>query len=50
MAVDKVIQELTSLQSCQDADALRDYLQNAHLKVEVRTRTSAIALELTETR
>lgn len=34
-AADKVLQELTSVQSFQDADALRDYLQNAHLKVEI---------------
>lgn len=34
-AADKVLQEFTSIQSCQDADALRDYLQNAHLKVEI---------------
>ncbi|KAF8271395.1 hypothetical protein EI94DRAFT_1797142 [Lactarius quietus] len=34
-AADKVLQELTSVPSCQDADALRDYLQNAHLKVEI---------------
>ncbi|KAI0257559.1 hypothetical protein BJV78DRAFT_1349405 [Lactifluus subvellereus] len=34
-AADKVVQELTSAQSSQDADGLRDYLQNAHLKVEM---------------
>lgn len=34
-AADKVLQELTSVPSFQDADALRDYLQNAHLKVEI---------------
>jgi len=27
---------MTSLKGCQDADGLRDYLQNAQLKVEVR--------------
>ncbi|KAI9445199.1 hypothetical protein H4582DRAFT_897979 [Lactarius indigo] len=36
-AADKVLQELTSVQSFQDADALRDYLQNAHLKVETKS-------------
>ena len=32
---DKVLQELTSVQSMQDAAALRDFLQNYQLKVEV---------------
>jgi hypothetical protein len=27
---------MTSVQGCQDADGLRNYLQNAQLKVEVR--------------
>ncbi|KAI0307801.1 hypothetical protein B0F90DRAFT_1813194 [Multifurca ochricompacta] len=34
-AMDKVLQELTPVQSCQDAGALRDYLQNAQLKIEM---------------
>ncbi|KAH9175358.1 hypothetical protein EDB89DRAFT_1847846 [Lactarius sanguifluus] len=34
-AADIVLHELTSVPSFQDADALRDYLQNAHLKVEI---------------
>ncbi|KAH8998970.1 hypothetical protein EDB86DRAFT_792809 [Lactarius hatsudake] len=49
-AADKVLQELTSVPSFQDADALRDYLQNAHLKVEVRTRIPAVTHSLTGTR
>jgi endonuclease IV len=31
---------MTSVQGCQDADGLRNYLQNAQLKVEVRRHTS----------
>ena len=40
LAADKVLQEMTSLKGCQDADGLRDYLQNAQLKVEVRHHVS----------
>ena len=36
LTADKILQEMTSLKGCQDADGLRDYLQNAQLKVEVR--------------
>jgi hypothetical protein len=36
LAADKVVQELTPAQGCQDAQGLRDHLQNAQLKVEVR--------------
>ena len=32
---------MTSLKGCQDADGLRDYLQNAQLKVEVRNHVSS---------
>ena len=39
-AADKILQEMTSVQGCQDAEGLRDYLQNAQLKVEVRRRAS----------
>ena len=31
---------MTSVQGCQDAVGLRDYLQNTQLKVEVRSRAS----------
>jgi endonuclease IV len=31
---------MTSVQDCQDADGLRNYLQNAQLKVEVRRHAS----------
>ncbi|KAI0287030.1 peroxisomal membrane anchor protein conserved region-domain-containing protein [Russula aff. rugulosa BPL654] len=34
LAADNVLQEMTSVQGCQDADGLRNYLQNAQLKVE----------------
>lgn len=34
-AADNVLQEMTSVQGCQDADGLRNYLQNAQLKVEM---------------
>jgi len=37
-AFDKVLQDITSVQSSQDVDGLRDYLQNTQLKVEVRKR------------
>lgn len=50
LAADHVVQELTSAQSCQDADGLRDYLQNAQLKVEVRLHTSHHPVLLTWTR
>ena len=34
--VDKVLEDITSVQSSQDVDGLRDYLQSTQLKVEVR--------------
>jgi hypothetical protein len=40
VAADRVLQEMTSLSGCHDADGLRDYLQNAQLKVEVRKHAS----------
>ena len=40
LAADKILQEMTSVQGCQDAEGLRNYLQNAQLKVEVRRRAS----------
>ncbi|KAI9508782.1 hypothetical protein F5148DRAFT_1299180 [Russula earlei] len=38
LAADKVLREMTSIQSCQDAEGLRDYLQNAQLKAEDEIR------------
>ncbi|KZT72738.1 hypothetical protein DAEQUDRAFT_543432 [Daedalea quercina L-15889] len=35
LAADKVLQELTPLQSLQEADSLRDYLQNMNMKTEM---------------
>ena len=35
LAADKVLQELTPVQTLRDVDGLRDYLQNFTLKVEV---------------
>ncbi|KAI0030646.1 hypothetical protein K488DRAFT_87555 [Vararia minispora EC-137] len=35
LAADKVLQELTSVQTVQDASGLRDFLQNSQLKVEM---------------
>ncbi|KAI0313730.1 hypothetical protein OF83DRAFT_1086136 [Amylostereum chailletii] len=35
LSADKVLQELTSVQSVQDADGLRDFLQNSQIKVEI---------------
>jgi hypothetical protein len=40
LAADEVLQEVTSVQGCQDAVGLRDYLQNTQLKVEVGSRAS----------
>jgi hypothetical protein len=39
-AANKVLQEMTPVQGCQDAVGLHDYLQNTQLKVEVRSHTS----------
>lgn len=36
LAADKILQELTPLQSVQEVESLRDYLQNMTLKTEVR--------------
>jgi hypothetical protein len=36
LAADAVLHELSSLQTMQDVDALRDYLQNQGSKIEVR--------------
>ena len=33
---DRILRELTPLETVQEADALRDYLQNMNLKNEVR--------------
>ena len=35
LAADKVLQELTPLQSVQEVESLRDYLQNMNMKTEV---------------
>jgi hypothetical protein len=37
LAADKVLRELTSVEGIDNVDALRDYLQNASLTVEVCT-------------
>ena len=35
LAVDKILQEFTPLQSVQEVESLRDYLQNMTMKTEV---------------
>lgn len=35
LAADKILQELTPLQSVQEVESLRDYLQNMSMKTEV---------------
>jgi hypothetical protein len=37
LAADAVLREVSPLESIQDVDALRDYLQNLALKTEVRS-------------
>ena len=39
VAADRVLAELTSVESIKEADALRDFLQNMNLKVEVSHST-----------
>lgn len=34
-AADRILRELTPLETWQDAEAMRDYLQNMNLKVEM---------------
>ncbi len=36
LAADRVLRELTSVESVMDVEALRDFLQNMNLKTEVR--------------
>ena len=39
-AADRIFRELTPLESIQEADALRDFLQNVNFKTEVRISES----------
>jgi hypothetical protein len=44
LAADKVLQELTSVHTVQDAPGLRDFLQNNQIKVEVRRTHGLVPL------
>ena len=42
-AADAILRELTPVEGITDARALRDYLQNLSLKIEVRNRSNRLS-------